>query len=198
MDEPTVRRRRFAGFSLLEVMITLVIIVIGLLGSLGVQMRSHQAEMESYQRTQALILLSDFVQRINTNRKAARCYAITDAASGAPYVGHANNTAATCTAWGTAQLQARAVADLDALDALLKGAAESASGVAVGAMIGARGCVSYDDATGRYRVSIAWQGLISTTQPLSVDPALTCGKDLYGDEAQRRIVSTTLQIADLK
>jgi hypothetical protein len=31
-----------------------------------------------------------------------------------------------------------------------------------------------------------------------VDPALTCGKDLYGSESQRRIVSTTLKIADLK
>jgi type IV pilus assembly protein PilV len=198
MAECTSRRRRSAGFSLLEVMITLVIIVIGLLGLLGVQVRSHQAELESYQRTQALILLSDFVQRINANRKAARCYAITDAATGTPYVGHANNTPATCTAWGTAQLQARALADLDALDALLKGASETAAGTAVGAMMGARGCVSYDDANGRYRVSIAWQGLISTSEPLSLDPALTCGKDLYSAEAQRRIVSATLEIADLK
>jgi type IV pilus assembly protein PilV len=198
MDERMNRRRRSAGFSLLEVLVTLVIVVIGLLGLLGMQVRSHQAELESYQRTQALILLSDVVERINTNRKAARCYAISDAAAGTPYVGYANSAPVACTAWSTAEFQARAVADLDAWDALLKGAAETAAGTEVGAMIGARGCVSYDTATDLYRVSVAWQGLISTTEPLAVDPALTCGKDLYGSESQRRIVSTTLKIADLK
>ncbi|MPZ46744.1 MAG: type IV pilus modification protein PilV [Betaproteobacteria bacterium] len=198
MVERTNRRRRSAGFSLLEVLVTLVIVVIGLLGLLGVQVRSHQAELESYQRTQALILLADFVDRINTNRKAARCYAITDAAAGTPYVGYANSAPAACTAWSTAELQARAVADLNAWDALLKGAAETDAGTAVGAMIGARGCVSYDDVTGLYRLSVAWQGLLSTTEPLSVDSALTCGRDRYGSESQRRIVSMTLRIADLK
>jgi type IV pilus assembly protein PilV len=183
---------------LLEILVTLVIVIVGLLGLLGVQVRSHQVELESYQRAQALILLSDFVQRINTNRKAARCYAITDAAAGTPYVGYSNTAASSCTAWGTGDLQARAVADLQAWDALLKGAAETDGGALVGAMIGARGCVSYDDVLDVYRVSIAWQGLIATTEPLTVDAALTCGKDLYGAEAQRRIVSTTLRIADLK
>ena len=100
-------RSRSAGFSLLEILVTLVIVIVGLLGLLGVQVRSHQVELESYQRAQALILLSDFVQRINTNRKAARCYAITDAAAGTPYVGYSNTAASSCTAWGTADLQAR-------------------------------------------------------------------------------------------
>ena len=130
------------------------------------------------------------------SRRSGR--AITDAAAGTPYVGYSNTAASSCTAWGTADLQARAVADLQAWDALLKGAAETDGGTLVGAMIGARGCVSYDDAADVYRVSIAWQGLIATTDPLTVDAALTCGKDLYGSEAQRRIVSTTLRIADLK
>jgi type IV pilus assembly protein PilV len=183
---------------MVEVLVTLVIVVLGLLGLLGMQVRSHQAELESYQRSQALILLSDFVARMNTNRKAARCYDISDPTAGAPYLGSGSTVAASCAAWGTGELQARAVADLAAWDTLLKGAAETYEGSAVGAMIGARGCVSYDAPSDVFRISIAWQGLVDTTDPTSVDPALTCGKNLYGADTRRRVVSTTVRIADLK
>jgi type IV pilus assembly protein PilV len=183
---------------MIEVLVTLVIVMLGLLGLLGMQVRSHQAGLESYQRAQALVLLTDFVARINTNRKAARCYEMTDAAAGSPYLGYGSSIAPSCTAWGTAALQAQAVADLTAWDALLKGTAETYEGTSVGAMLGARGCVAYDAASGLYRISIAWQGLVDTTEPTAVDAALTCGKDLYGPETRRRIVSTTLRIADLR
>jgi type IV pilus assembly protein PilV len=192
------RQTSSQGFSLIEILVTLVIIMLGLLGLLGVQMRSHQVEMESYQRTQALLLMSDIVQRINANRKVARCYAVTDPALGAPYLGAGNAAATGCTAWGTTALQTRAVADLTAWDALLKGAAETDAGASVGAMIGARGCISYDATNDAYRISVAWQGLVPTVDPTTVDATLTCGKDLYGAESQRRVVSTAVRIADLR
>ncbi|MGE5027346.1 MAG: prepilin-type N-terminal cleavage/methylation domain-containing protein, partial [Betaproteobacteria bacterium] len=50
---------RNAGFSMIEILVTLVILLIGLLGLAGLITRSQQAEMESYQRAQALILLQD-------------------------------------------------------------------------------------------------------------------------------------------
>lgn len=196
----TLRSRELGrGFSMIEVLVTLVILMLGLLGLLGVQVRSHQAELEAYQRTQALLLLNDMVQRINANRKAAQCYAITlDGEAGAPYVGAGNADAPECTAWGVAATQARAVADLLAWDALLKGAAETDAGTEVGAMLGARGCIQHDPVTDVYRVSVAWQGLMPTADPTTTDPALTCAKDLYGTETLRRVVSTTLRIADLR
>lgn len=198
MDKSVTRHVGQGGFSLIEILVTLVIIMLGLLGLLGVQMRSHQAEMESYQRSQAVILLADMVNRLTSNRKAARCYATTDSASGAPYFGAGNSATATCTSWGTTALQTLAVADLTAWDSLLKGSTETYSGSAVGAMIGARGCVSYDSATDSFRVSVAWQGLVATVDPTTVDAQLTCAKDLYGNEAMRRIVSTVVRIADLR
>jgi len=70
----------------------------------------------------------------------------------------------------------------------------------VGALVGARGCVSYDagsalpDApdTGIYTVTIAWQGTVDT-----VAPAVACGNDRYGAETRRRVVSTTFRLARL-
>jgi len=185
------------GFSMIEVLVALVIIMLGLLGLLGVQVKSHQAEFESYQRSQALVLVSDMVERINANRKAAGCYL-----TGTSYVGYGNAAAAACTAYGTAALQARAVADLTAWDGLLKGSAETAGGTNVGAMIGARGCVAFNAGTNEWRVSVAWQGLSQTVDPNDTteggNAELTCAEDLYGSDRQRRIVSQVFRIADLK
>ena len=188
-----------SGFSLVEILVTLVIVMIGLLGLAGVQMRAHQAEMESYQRAQALVLVADMVDRINANRKAPQCYAwTTNAATGAPSLGYGNNTVPTCTAWGPAGLQAIAVSDLTAWDNLLKGAAETLGGVSVGSITGARGCVTRDAATETYRVAVAWQGIAPTAAPTAADPAATCGLNQYGTETLRREVSMSLRIANLK
>ena len=52
------------GFSMIEVLVALLIIVLELLGLAGLQVRMQQAEFESYQRAQAVILLQDMVERI--------------------------------------------------------------------------------------------------------------------------------------
>src|SRR5260370_42034667 len=75
------------GFTLMEVLVSMLIAVIGLLGLVGMQMRSQQAELEAYQRAQAVILLSDILDRINTNRGGATCYAGATPTSGTPYLG---------------------------------------------------------------------------------------------------------------
>ncbi len=199
MVNVTKRRSLSRGFSMIEVLVALVIIMLGLLGLLGVQVKSHQAEFESYQRSQALILVSDMVERVNANRKAAGCY---ETGTGMPYVGSGNTVTPTCTAYGTAALQSRAVADLTAWDGLLKGSAETSGGSNVGAMIGARGCVAFNAVTNEWRVSVAWQGLSQTIDPNDVSEGgnaeLTCGEGQYGNDRQRRIVSQVFRIADLK
>jgi type IV pilus assembly protein PilV len=95
---------------------------------------------------------------------------------------------------------------VNAVNAALNGAAETTSGSHVGLMIGARGCISYDAATqlndstgatiagtGIYTLSVAWQGLGNTFAP----PGLTCGKNLYGNEALRRVVSLTFRFGSI-
>jgi type IV pilus assembly protein PilV len=62
---------RISGFTMIEVLITLIVLALGLLGVIGLQARGQQAELESYQRGQALVLLQDLVDRMNTNRAAA-------------------------------------------------------------------------------------------------------------------------------
>lgn len=196
---PTLRTAPQRGFTLLEVLVSLLILVLGLLGLIGLQAQAQIATFESYQRGQALILVQDMADRISTNRGAAGCYALTtDPATGTPYLGIGYSGTPVCTAAvGTAATRAVADADLLAWDNALKGAAEVSGVGQVGGVLGARGCVSYDAATNSYRVAVAWQGSAQTVAPTAGDPAATCGKDLYGPDAQRREVSVTVRIATL-
>jgi type IV pilus assembly protein PilV len=185
-----------AGFGMIEVLVTLIILLTGLLGLAGLQAQGQRSELESYQRIHALILLQDMESRINANRKVAACYALTtDATGGTPYLGVSATASPACSS-GTIEQQTRATQDMQDWSALLAGAAETSEGGGnIGAMVGARGCVSLiDAATQTYLVSVAWQGVGKTAAP----PAgLGCAKDLYGDETQRRVVSITLRVADL-
>ena len=94
-------------------------------------------------------------------------------------------------------------------DSLLKGSSEtSATGASVGAMIGARGCVSNASATeitnstpgvamsgtGVFTVSVAWQGMSDTV----ANTTFLCGTGNYGGEGKRRVVATSFRIANLQ
>jgi type IV pilus assembly protein PilV len=191
-------RRRNAGFTMLEVLVSIFIMTLGLLGLAGLQVRAQQAELESYQRAQALILVQDMADRINANRRAALCYNFTTGA-GTPFAGGGTAVAApVCGPYGTVDTRARADADMSEWHNTLNGTGET-TGTAVGTMIGARGCVSLDTTVvpNIYRVSVAWQGLSETKDPATVDAALTCGAGNYGGEARRRIVSITFPMACL-
>lgn len=170
-----------AGFSMVEVMVTLVILMFGLLGLAGLQGRALTAQMEAYQRSQALILLKDMANRINANRK--------DAAS---YIATVGTGAACPAAAGTV-----ASDDLNEWCNALLGVAEAQAGVNVGAMVGARGCITQTvaPATGvpsQYLVAVAWQGLTGSSIPTN-----TCGQNQYGNETLRRVIVIPVNIADL-
>lgn len=192
-----------SGFTIIEILVTLVILLLGLLGLAGMMMQSQRAEVESYQRVQALILVQDMVGRINANRAVASCYAITTTAEGTPYVGTdatiGTASPITCAA-GTTEQNALAVQDLKEWNELLLGASETiVSGgntTKTGGIIGARGCVSVDPTTTpvTYQVSVAWQGIGKTKEPPETWP---CAKGKYGEDQQRRVVSGTVRIAKL-
>lgn len=183
------------GFTLIEILVTVVILAFGLLGLAGLQAKTHLAELEAYQRSQALVLLGDMVERINGNRQSAAAY-VTGTANP---LGVNDTQAASCTT-----LAAGVARDQCEWSNELKGAAEQKSSndtTKVGAMLGARGCIEQVQAPnpaagvcapGVYRVSVTWQGLSPT-----VKPTLTCGASSnYGnDAALQRLVSSQITVA---
>lgn len=55
------------GFSLIEVLIAFVILVIGLLGATTLVIRSSQANMTAYETEQVALVVSSFVEKIRLN-----------------------------------------------------------------------------------------------------------------------------------
>ena len=181
--------RKNMGFSLIEVLVTIVILLIGLLGLAGLQGRALTSQMESYQRSQALVLLKDMADRIDANRKNAASY-ITATPLG---------TNATC-ATGTSI----AAQDLCAWNNTLQGAAETQGASSVGAMIGARGCVYQNAAPASgvattYSIVVAWQGMNNTSKPdvTFAYSAGKCGFNQYTTEVLHRTITLPVAVADL-
>lgn len=182
-----------SGVGMIEVLVTLFVLVVGMLGVAGLSLQGQRASMEALQRNQALVLVQDMVSRINANSAVADCYAITDSTSGRPYAGADSQTLPACSA-GTIEAYTQANRDLSEWASLLRGSSSIAPGnKAVGAMIGARGCITM---TGphEYQVTVVWQGMNESGVPRGV----ACGTNLYGNEALRRSVTIPVQIADLR
>lgn len=192
---PTISRRHSRGASLIEVMTTLVILMIGLLGLVGVMLQSQRAQVESYERVQALGIMQDMVDRMSVNRASATCYVITDPATGiSPFLGSGGIVIPVCAA-GTASQAARAQADLAEWRDLLLGTNERLAGANVGAALGARGCITaVAGEPNTYQISVAWQGRDQTAAPPAT---VACATGEFGDESQRRAVSVTLKMANL-
>jgi len=208
---PTALRSRSLGFNLLEVLVALLIIMVGLLGLAGMQARAQIAELESYQRAQALVLLYDMIDRIKNNRAAASCFGITtNAATGTPYVGTTTGGGYFGTpACGVSTTQNNTLANsaISAWDGMLQGSAETKAGTQTGAMIGARGCISYASATeyidatsganiagtGEYTIAVSWQGVADT-----FTPTFACAANQYGAETKRRTVWATMRLGTLR
>jgi type IV pilus assembly protein PilV len=178
-----------SGSSLIEILVTILVMTVGFLGLAGFMVQQQRQDIDSYQRAQALLLLNDMSQRLQSNRAHADDYATgTESPLGV------GMTCATTTATIAQQ-------DLNAWCRSLQGSAEILGTQSVGAMVGARGCV---ESTGpqQYAITVAWQGM----SPISA-PASLCGKDLYNgpedsdspcvDDLCRRTVTTQVRIGSL-
>ena len=184
-------RRVQGGATLIEVLVSLVILMIGLLGLVGVMIQSQRSQVESYQRVQALMLVQDLASRMSANKVVASCYVLPT------FVGTGNTVvplaSACAVATATAAQKDRAEADLIEWRDLLLGSAELSGTDKVGAVLGARGCITKDAASNLYQVSVAWQGGGATVAP----PAgISCAQGEYGgNDAVRRAVSVTVQLS---
>lgn len=179
---------RSAGFALVESMVTVVVVAFGLLGVAGLVSRSFFTEVDAIQRAQASMLMQDMVTRIEGNRANASAYVTGDA-------GITGYAYASCD-------PAALVVDRDRCTwgQLLAGGNERIDGANAGVLVGAVGCVHEIDAFNRiYAVSIAWQGSTPGAAPI-VDNNFAptgCGRDGFGSENQRRLMTTLLRIGTL-
>ena len=185
-----------AGATLIEVLVSMIILAVGLLSLVVLHGRLHLLQVESYQRSQALVLLEDLANRMYLNRNDAASYVT----GGVPIGG--TGDADNCPVADPADpLVTRAQLDLAEWCRTLEGAAETFGGSDVGAMVGGRACVQ-TLGPNQFMLTVAWQGLA----PISAPPeTVTCGADLYNspdgapcaNDECRRVMTTIVRLADL-
>jgi len=175
------------GMTLIEVLVTILILSIGLLGMAGLQSRLQTSEVEAYQRSQALLLLNDMANRIASNRNEAD-----------EYVTGSSSPLGVGTSCLSALSNTQEI-DFSEWCNALQGAGEISGTSQLGAMIGGRGCIE-SLGSGQYLVTVAWQGLT----PLSAPPSsVACGAGQYDggtactNDLCRRVVTTIVRVATL-
>lgn len=174
-------------------MITIAILAVGLLGIAGLQARLHVLEFESYQRSQAVVIVNELAERISNNRLQAADYIANAAAYLVP------GATVDCSDPG---VDTQVKKDLCEVGNLLKGAAERKGSTNIGAMDGGRACLTTFTATATktfnrcqtgVQIEVAWRGRSAT-----ITPAATCGAGTYGtNDAVRRVISTRVGTGDV-
>lgn len=214
------------GFTLIEVLVTLVILMFGLLGIAGLMAKGQRASFEAFQRQEALAFSADMSERILGNRAQAAAYAT--AAPLATPVGASNGNKYSALLLNNITNCATAVctgAELAAYDVAmwegqLLGYTEriTAGATNVGGIVNAAGCIEElanttalcpaapapagSIYTRTLRISVAWQGSENTAVPTTTN----CGQGLYKaantagvyvvSEASRRVVSTDVNVLE--
>lgn len=84
------------GFSMLEILITLVIIAVALLGTAGLQVYAMRMGKSGEFRTQAVFLASDIAERMEANKTAAVAGNYAVALTNSPSVASADCSAIPC------------------------------------------------------------------------------------------------------
>ena len=188
---------------MIEVLVTILIVSLGMLGIAAMFVRSQQFNDEAYQRYQALDIAHQLSEQLSTNsteakNKGTSAY-VTDKAGGASFT-----RSSACTACDSA---AMAKQDLTSFHDALVGAQKTQSGTKVASLVGARGCVEYLSDTAdptnlanppRFRISVVWQGrqFAGAAFAATTDNPTECGKDLYKIDGKdhRRVISLEVQV----
>ena len=169
--------RRQRGFSMLEVLVTLLVTAFGLLGLAGFVSRSTAVAADANQRARALTLLTDMNYRLQNNKAQAAAY-VSDAVHG--------ETVQTCPgAMGAAR-------DLCEWNNLLAGTNDRVSSGPSGGLA-FRGCITQPvPGDTMYVVTVAWSSTIA-----GVPPADTCAQGAFSDDSLRRVVRTQVRVVNL-
>ena len=183
------------GFSLIEVMVSTLVVSVSVLAMAGMQVTAKRLGHESVQRTSATSLAMDLIERMRSNPEALTSYVTTGIGGGSitaePTPDCSDTGTNSCT---FAEL---ATHDLWEWEQVLDGASETrevdGDPVPVGGLLNPTACIAVTG--GAVVVSIVWEGYQSISNPVSD----TCGTglDKYGvDDAKRQVLSMSTFITE--
>ena len=167
----TARTQKITGVALIEILISLLILSVGVIGLSNVQINAKRVAQEALQRTKAASLASDMLERIRANPKGFAAYNGAEVGRSSASTEPADCRLVAC---APADVAAR---DLWEWEQALDGADETRMADdqtrQVGGLYLPYGCVVTDfgGQAGRVQVTIAWEGF----RDLGYTGANTCG-----------------------
>ena len=180
-------RNTQSGFSLIELLVSMVIFAIGLLSIAGLQMVAKKSNYESLSRTTASHVAYGMLEEMRANGDGIGTYLAAPDLGGGQYeslpVSDCDNPLAPCSA---AQ---KATHDLWFWEQVLDGAQEIGVEGESGGVLTPTLCIDgpAGGIAGTYVVAIAWHGSVSMTNAAIDDCGSGSGK--YGDgDAYRRVL----------
>lgn len=161
------------GFSLIEVMVALIILVIGLIGIFNLHIVSKRGSFESFQQTQASYYANDIINRMKLNPTQIANYAGT-------YSGTPSSVSKQCQGASICSSSEMVAWDLYEWQTQFNGAAEIVGTQNVGGLDTPSACILVNG--NNVLVTMAWKGIRET----SIDSnASDCGSTT----ANRRLYS---------
>jgi type IV pilus assembly protein PilV len=168
---------RAAGFTMIEILVTLVVTAVGLA---GFAVRASALSADSIQRARAAVLVNDMAGRLSSSKSIAATFVTAVDGIGQPF----GATTASCVG------RTAAARELCEWNNLLAGANDGGGGARA---LGYRGCVT-EAAPNLYTVTVAWGSLTS-----GAPPADGCAIGVFGNENQglRRVLRMQVRVATL-
>ncbi len=153
--------RRCRGSTMMEVLVSVFVLSIGVLGVAGLQVTAKRSNFEATQRATAAGLAQDIVERMRSNPEELGTY--TNAGVGRTIDGTSMPMVDCSTDCGPVTL---AQYDLYELEQAANGVAEQAAGNNVGGLTLSTTCITGPDGgPGIYNIAIAWRGMTKLSNP---------------------------------
>jgi type IV pilus assembly protein PilV len=159
------------GMTFIEVIVALVIIVTGILGSVAMQATAKQGSFDAMQRSLASSLAQDIIARMRSQAPAMNpdvtlsTYVQSNYGTGEYAAGDRCNTDAACDS------DVMIANDMYEWELALMGGDVTAGTANVGGLVGGRGCIIQNG--NAYTVVVSWQGRTNTVDAGAGDNA--CG-----------------------
>ena len=190
------RSRRSAGFTLIEVLVSMIVFSVGVLSIVALQVFAKKANFDALQRTQSSYLAQDLLERMRLNTDGLDTYLAAGQLGGATIAvepaPNCQSAANPCTA------DESATHDMWHWEQMLDGTSERRGANNTGGLVDPTACVAgpVGGGQGIYTVSIAWRGVTELANP----PGDQCGAGLgkYGPaDAFRRLLTVQTFITDI-
>lgn len=178
------------GFSLIEVLVSMMVFAVGILGTVSLQTVAKRANFDAVQRTTASQLTFDIFERMRANPDGLSSYLAAPGAS----LGVKNVMATPLKDCKASSCTAQELAARDHWEwqRSLNGALELKDNANSGGLADATACVTgpADGSSGLYAVTVVWRGI--TEVPSNQVIACGAGSGLYGsDDEYRRVMTIT-------